>query len=101
MNETKAPESKGNDFWKEHVIRAQSFAGSDYEYCKINELTKSTFATHKNRLGFTKKAQAQRAFIEVAPQIDHEQASRKNIPQRKSVDPQWLADLILALTSER
>ncbi len=106
MDQVTSVGKRGAEFWKAHVLRAQEFLGSNMEYCRVNGLTNSTFATYKKRLGFVKSAKPRRklsAFSkieELAPlSLDLAKASLR-VPQPRSLpNPKWVAELILALHS--
>lgn len=82
---------KSDEFWFEHLKRAQEFGGTDFEYCQQNNLKSSTFSGHKKRLGFTKHPSPKRV----------KQTSFKKIivsPQRpvisKTQNPEWVAKFL-------
>ncbi len=59
---------RDSEYWKSHVLKVQSFSGSDQAYCRQNELNPSTFASYKKRMGFTHSSQAtqeRHAFVKV------------------------------------
>jgi hypothetical protein len=89
--------------WKSHVKFAESFLGSEVEYCKRNKLSLAVFRSYKEKYGFIKqyKKTRARAFVKVEasarPTVSIE-SSRRKIP--KKPDPKWAAEFVLALWSE-
>jgi hypothetical protein len=95
-------ESKKEDFWRTHLLKAQEFSGSDKEYCRVHGLTKGTFYAYKKRLGFTKALRASQrrsktAFIKIEPAPEVHQEHVQGIELRTLPDPRWVAALVVAL----
>lgn len=109
MDQIVGVEKKDAEFWKGHVLKSQEFLGSDLEYCRVNGLTNSTFATYKKRLGFVKAARPRdkiSAFTKIeqpmpGPVILPDFISKSQCPQKALPSPKWLAELILALHSKQ
>jgi len=80
--------------WREHVLAAQKFEGSNFEYCKIHNLKHSTFGGYKKKLGFTPGRQRRKnEFIQVTPVL-----SEKNVKINSDfTDPAWLAEFLKKL----
>lgn len=89
--------------WKSHVKFAESFLGSEVEYCKRNKLRLAVFRSYKEKYGTVKpyKKTRARAFVKVeasAPQSVSIDSSRRKAQKRP--DPKWAAEFVLALWSE-
>jgi hypothetical protein len=89
-----------SNYWKQHILKADVFSGSDYQYCLEQGLKKSTFYAWrerlKPRLPKIKHPSNKQAFlpIEVTRELP-----RRILAGRKEELPDagWLAELILSL----
>lgn len=100
--------SQGEPFWRQHVLTAQSFRGTDVEYCRRNGLSPTTFSAYKVKLGFSKhkKREAPPAFVKVEPKtavsgsvLQSAQAAPKN--SRALPDAKWTAEFVSALFGQK
>lgn len=100
MSEAQVSANETDQFWKDHVLTAQQFMGTDQEYCRRNELNAGTFSAYKVKLGFTKPRKVRgKAFVKVEPKRDEAPRPPK-VPAPRSPalpDPRWTAELIRAL----
>ena len=93
--------NKNQEAWNEHVLKAQQFGGSNSEYCRVNNLSLSTFFSHKSRLGLsklTKASRARTAFVKVEPRFSADPGEDAEPKMRNLPDPKWVAKFVLALT---
>jgi hypothetical protein len=104
-DESKSEAMRDKQYWKSHVDKAEAFGGSNQEYCRLEGLTPSTFASYKKRFGLTKETPRHRlsGFSEVV-QVDSVQGNHAKGTAFESKaktpslpDPKWLAELILGL----
>jgi len=98
---------QGEPFWKEHVLTAEKFMGTDQEYCRRNGLNPVTFSSYKVKLGFSKRPRPRvKAFVKVEPKaaavmtgtLGGQVTSQK---ARVLPDAKWTAELISALMSQK
>jgi len=57
------------EVYREHVLVAQNFKGSDREYCRRNGLEAGSFYNYKSEMRLTKKPQ--KKFVQVTPKIEN------------------------------
>lgn len=90
-----------NEFWKDHILKAKEFSGSDIEYCLANGLSKGIFYIYKKRLGFTRPPKSERStFVRVAPAPERSEKPPK-VEESRLPDPKWLAQFLVALLGKR
>ncbi len=85
---------KRKEFWLSHLNQAQSFSGTDTEYCRQHNLNIKTFGQYKIKYGFTKsKKTGSGGFAKV--KVDTPIfLSKIDYP-----DAKWLADFLKAWSS--
>lgn len=107
MSESLENPVQGYQFWKEHVLIAENFMGSDQEYCRRNGLHPGTFSAYKVKLGFSKrKLQRTKAFVKIEPKpsgivvgtLVAPAAAQKS---RLMPDAKWTAEFVLSLMSQK
>ena len=89
---------QGEEYWRDHVERSKSFAGTVDEYCLANSISKSSLSRYRLRFGAVRKKK-RNAFVKVAPMfepVDAKAASRGS----RLPNPRWLAELLIALGGE-
>jgi hypothetical protein len=89
--------------WREHVVRASKFAGSNSQYCRDHGLSYKTFSAHKVKLGFSKPKGRPKAFIEVKPKVSNTEKPIVRVESKKPLpDAKWLAEFVVTvLASQR
>ncbi len=93
------PESS-EDFWREHIVAAGKFNGSNTLYCRVKGLSHKTFSVYKVKLGFSKPKGRPKAFIEVKQPKAAATAELPRVqvgPKKSLPDPKWLAEFVVAL----
>jgi hypothetical protein len=94
-------EQSDKQFWKEHVLRAQKFSGSDLEYCRQNNLKPTSFSGYKKRMGLSKPRRTRKSIKSTKSGFSKIIFSENHVPDqslkplRKSLpDPKWTAEII-------
>jgi len=77
------------ELYREHVLQAQVFKGSDREYCRRNGLDVASFYTYKSEMGLTRKQK--KKFVQVAATKDE---------TRWLPDAKWTADFLRHFLAE-
>lgn len=86
------------EFWLAHIKAAETFDGTNKEYCKRHGLNLGSFSGYKNKFGFSgrKKANTKPSgFAEV--QIGGKPGAIRGGPLP---DPKWLAEFLKAWVAE-
>jgi hypothetical protein len=89
-----------HDFWSGHIVSAQSFNGTNSDYCREHGLDRKRFSYFKRLLGFGKSRQRRRAFVELRAESPIVEKSFKMIESKKMLpDAKWLAEFAIAFIS--
>jgi len=94
----------GEEFWRNHVLTAQNFQGSDAEYCRRNEVNASTFYSYKAKLGVIKPIKRRnRGFMKVEREIISGMETPKKVSSdtRGFPDAKWAASFVTALWEKK
>ena len=87
-------------FWKNHVLSAKDFKGTDREYCQRNDLSSSTLSNYKKLFGLTKGRKRNKSkFTQIQASVSipsKPSTSFKNI-SRELPDPKWTAEFVMSL----
>ncbi len=88
----------GDNFWREHLIAAGNFSGTDGEYCREHDLNHKAFSFYKIKMGFRKPRGRSKAFVEVKPKAPEIKVATRSREFKKSIpDARWLAEFVTAL----
>jgi len=83
------------DQYREHVLAAKDFNGSDREYCTQNGLNVGAFYSYKSEMGLTKPMK--KKFVKLAPKETESVALMKApLP-----DPRWTAEFLSHFLSQQ
>ena len=97
INNLNTNESK-DEFWERHINAADSFSGTNRDYCKLNGIDNRKLSYYKKKLGLGKHQIRPKAFIEVKSKSVEEvvvpRETKKSLP-----DAKWLAEFTLTLLS--
>ena len=90
---------KDEEFWKGHVLGAQSFKGTNREYCSANGLAFRKLSFYKRRLGLGRPRKYKKAFVEVRPDLVEKPSEQifKGVKRSSLPDAKWLAEFALTL----
>jgi len=89
---------QSEEYWRGHVDRSKSFAGTLEEYCLANSLSKSSLNRYRLRFGAASRKKRS-AFVKV---VGAPGPVETKVPSRASrlPDPKWVAELLMALGGE-
>src|SRR3954469_591267 len=93
--DTQRRAKQGEEYWRGHVERSKSFAGTLEEYCLSNGVSKSSLHRYRQRFGAASRKKRS-AFVKVARApgpVATKAASRGS----RLPDPRWVAELLMAL----
>ncbi len=85
---------KSKDFWREHVAQADRFPGTQNEYCRQHDISKSKLSYYK--LKFAEQSK----FAKVkSPSIatNAPQPNRPLVRVKSQIDPAWLGEFLREL----
>jgi len=69
--------------YREHVLKAQDFLGSDREYCRLNGLNAPIFYSYKSKMGLSRKA-----FVRI------KQSGPDAVESSWAPDAKWTAEFL-------
>jgi hypothetical protein len=91
----------GEEFWREHVLRAQNFRGTDSAYCRSQGIDRKQFSYYKRMLGYGKPRRQPKVFVEVKPKIEGIEKNLVRVEPKKLLpDAKWLAEFAGHLLSQ-
>jgi len=99
------PTANDELIWKAHVLDVQRFEGTVAEYCERHGLKLRQLQQYKKKFGVTRtyRPRKSKAFVQVectkASPVEQESSTRDRAPGLP--DPQWVAEVILAIVSRR
>jgi len=101
--ESNTNDEMNEEFWKGHVLAAQSFSGTNREYCEVNGLAFRKLSFYKRRLGLGRPRKYKKAFVEIKPQSFVEEPPKTIFkePKKALPDAKWLAEFALTLLSSQ
>lgn len=90
-------QQSGKDFWIAHIRAAETFAGTNKEYCKIHGLNLGSFSGYKNKFGYSRRtSKPASGFSEIRVTPAEPLKSERRLP-----DPNWLAEFLRAWVAQR
>jgi len=98
--EDAAIESDDEATWKSHIAYAESFMGTDAEYCRRNKLNPRQFKFYKGKYGKIRmRRRRSKAFAEVELEESAPTRTRDigSVQARELPDPRWMAEFTKAL----
>ena len=111
MSESSESPIQGERFWREHILTAQNFMGTNVEYCRGNGLNPATFSAYKVKLGLSKSKKQARssAFVQITREVAVSTgpallvAAAKASPAQPPVIPEakWVAEFVAALFGQK
>jgi hypothetical protein len=81
-------------FWREHVKKAESFSGTQNDYCRQNSISKSKFSYYK--LKFAEVSKFAKVKLPSKP-ADIAVVTKSLVPAKAQNDPRWLAEFLCEL----
>jgi len=87
------------DIFREHLLKAKEFSGSERKYCEVNGLRSWEYYHYKKKLGLG-RAKKKRGFIKVNP-VQTPRAVPEARNSFSGMDPKWLAEFLRAYHEAR
>ncbi len=93
--ETQRRTRQSDEYWRDHVERSKTFAGTLKEYCQANNLSKSNLNRYRRRFGAVNRRKRS-AFAKVNLPLTSTETVATSLAGRLP-DPRWVAELLMAL----